>query len=300
MSNPRWSYSRFGTLDMCPISYKNKYEKEFVVVGKGNELATKGLSFHEIAEWMDSTKDLDELYAYAQAKLELMKIDQEKYPVLKSIPRFYAWWQDYVKIFENKGFILEREKWMNFKLPGVDAPVVGAMDVVLINPKTKFVRIYDYKTAKSANADSYKKQLLLYSYAIGKSLNMNFEEMQRKISCYVFFPMFNVKDEESEDASKCLKNMLKAMKEIVVTAEDISSTIDDLCAKYKKACDTDWDSVTDADGTPGFYCSFCDFLAAPTLPDIGFTGCKCTREQGFLWKRSWKIMTKAEMKALKT
>jgi hypothetical protein len=264
------------------------YERELVVVGREAELAQKGLSFHQIAEAMDSTKTEQDLYDLAKKILDDSTFDQEKYPVIKSIKRFYLWWQVYIKAYENAGWTLYKETWENGKL--VDKPLVGAIDCLLVAPDKKSAIIIDYKTAATAKADSYKDQLLLYAWMVAKRLHI---DDYTNVKCYVFFPLAGLKDEDENDSKKTAEVMMyKMMKQILFTNQDVEAVVSN-CENIIKDADNlnleNWDSQKNA--TMSFSCSFCPFLGNKEY-------CPESYAHSFRFPRKAKVYTKTELKAL--
>jgi hypothetical protein len=286
--NPKWSASRFGTWLGCKQKYKLNYIDELVVVGRDAEVTTKGLSFHQIAENMDSSKTEADLYKMAQEVLGTFDFDKEKYPVIKAIPRFYMWWQEYIKKYEDQGYTLYRENWENSKID--DQPLVGAIDVLLINEKTNDVRIYDYKTGSTAKISGYENQLLLYVYMIAKRLGIT---DYSKIQTYLFFPLAGLKDEDNDDPKKTTeKMMLKTMKQLVFSEQDVKDVITNFEGIIKETGKIDWknfDPVQNA--TMSFACSFCGFVGHPKH-------CPLSYQSNCRFPRKATVMTKEESKKL--
>jgi hypothetical protein len=286
--NPNWSASRFGTFSGCKNKYKLTYIDSLVVVGKDSELASKGISFHSIAEAMDSSKTIDEITKEAVSVLSDTTFDQEKYPVLKSIPRFFLWWKEYVTKFEDAGYKLSKENWERGEILG--NPIVGAIDLLLINYKTKEYRIYDYKTGATAKIAGYENQLLLYAWMVGKRLELTDDEIAEKCKLYVFFPLAGLKDETPDNTEKM---MLKNMKQLVFTTHDIEETINFFSSVILESEKTDWDKFDPvANSTMSFACSFCGFCGNKDY-------CSTTYTAGLRFPRKAKVMTKAEAKELK-
>jgi hypothetical protein len=288
MANHRFSASRFGTYLGCKTKYKHVYQSELVVVGREAEVALKGTSFHLIAEKMEIGWTLDQLYDYAKEILGQQTFDQEKYPVIKSIPRFYRWWQEYVEPAVADGFKLYKENWENSSLNG--KALCGAIDVLLINDKTKEVKIFDYKTAASAKLDGYEGQLLLYAYMISKRLKIAEADIPSKIKLYLFFPLAGIKTEDPDDADKVEKNMLKNVKQLIYTAKDVSEKIAQFAAIIDEDEKTDWDALDlKQNATMNFTCGFCQFCGHPRY-------CPLSYESGLRFPRKALVMPKDEYK----
>jgi len=286
MANPRYSASRFGCFDSCKLKYKWVYVDEFVAVGKQAELATKGLAFHEIAEAMDSSKSIDDLNDIAKGILEGMEFDQEKYPVIKAIPRFFLWWQEYIRKWESEGFVLEKESWQYSALEGKS--IVGAIDVLLINESTKEVIIIDFKTGSTAKVAGYENQLLLYAYMMKNKLKTKYD----KIKTYLFFPLAGLKDEDVDNPDSVKKMMLKTFKEMIFSEDDVKDVLNNFKKIIKESDTTDWENLDLVQNSNmSFACSWCDFCGHPEY-------CPVTYKSGMRFPRKAKIMTKAELKEL--
>ena len=285
--NPRWSASRFGSFTSCKTKYFLNYIASMVVEGRASELAVKGIAFHEIAEFMDSSKSLAGLTEHAKKLLVDFDFDQEKYPVIKSIPRFYMWWQEYIVPLEKKGFKVHKEQWENSSLD--DAPVVGAVDLLLINEATKEAYIIDYKTSAHPRIAGYENQLLLYAYMIKNKLNTTFD----KIKTYLFFPLANLKEEDISNEESIRTNMLKTYKELKFTENQVLDVVDNFVQIIRKSNSEKWAEFDlDKNASMGFYCSFCDFLGHPKY-------CPATYANGFKFPRKAKVLTKEEQRQKK-
>jgi len=286
MANPRYSASRFGCFSSCLTKYKLVYIDELVVTGKEIAVQAKGLAFHHIAEFMDSTKTLEELTAKAKEILEGETFDQEKYPVIKAIPRFYMWWHEYITKWEAEGFTLAKEQW---EYSAIDKKsIVGAMDIQLVNEATKEAIIIDFKTGATAKIDGYENQLMLYAYMMKNKLKTKYN----KIRTYAFFPMAALKDEDIDNPESTRKYMLKAFKQLIFTEDQVKDMLDHFKIVIKKTDEEDWSNLDLLkNATMSYSCSWCDFCGHPKL-------CPATYQAGFKFPRKCKVMTKAELKEL--
>jgi hypothetical protein len=264
------------------------YEDQLVVIGREAELATKGLSFHQIAEAMDSSKTEQNLYDLAKKILDEADFDQEKYPVIKSIPRFYKWWQTYIKANEDKGYTLHKENWENTKIG--DKPIVGAIDCLLISKDRKSAIIIDYKTAATAKADSYKSQLLLYSWMVANRLKI---KDYTQIKCYVFFPLAGLKEEDNSNPKKTTEIMMqKTMQQILFTNDDVERVVTEFKQIIKDTETVDWKNWDPAkNSTMSFSCSFCSFLGHKEY-------CPESYNKSFRFPRKAKVYTKQQLKKM--
>lgn len=286
--NPRFSASRFSAFKGCKQKYKLVYKDQLVVIGKASDVIEKGLAFHSIAEEMSSNKTEEDLFDIAVGIIDEREFDKEKYPVIKTIPRLVYWWDTFVKPLEDEGYVVKKECWYNDTFAGV--PVTGAVDCLIINEKEKKAKIIDYKTSSTADASSYKNQLIFYAYLVGKQLGLEINEIAENISTYIFFPL--VKLDKDVSTEKMKENTLKNCKRVLFTTEDIESVLSEFEFIVEEDARFDWtkvDPVKDAKIT--HMCNFCQFLGHPDY-------CPITYKQGIYFPRSSKIMTKEEAKKL--
>jgi hypothetical protein len=260
------------------------YRQELSVIGREVAVQDKGLSIHQIAEQMNSSLSYEELLKIAQKDLEGRNFDQEKFPVIKVIPRLYEWWQEFIVPYEKKGFKLFKESWERGTI--AEKPVVGALDTCLINESTKEVRIYDFKTPKTPNVSNYQKQLLLYANLIGERLGI--ANKSEKIKLFIFFPLADMKDDEFSDREIAKKQAMKMMKQIVYTDEDINNVISEFENIIKEDLSLEWDKLSPKDlAQLSFSCSWCDFLGHREY-------CPLSYESSYRFPRKAKVLTKAE------
>lgn len=289
MSNPRWSYSRFSTFKSCKNKYKLQYLDQFVVIGREVDVADKGLSIHQIAEQLNSEMTFEQLMDIAKKDLETRSFDQEKFPVIKAIPRLWEWYQEFIVPFEKSGFRLYKESWERGIIE--EQNFVGALDTLLIKEETNDIRIYDFKTAKTANASTYKSQLYLYTYLIAKRLGI--EDFSNKIKLFVFFPLSDLKDEEVSDKEFAKKQAMKMMKQIVFTNEDILSNIEDIRSSIIEDSKTDWANSDPRElAQMSYSCSWCGFCGNKTY-------CPLSYESGLRFPRKASVLTKESADKLK-
>ena len=100
--------------------------------------------------------------------------------------------------------------------------------------------------------------------------------MAKKIRCYIFGPL--IEDLQSKTVEQ---NMLRGVKEIEYTEEDLRHIIEDY---YMKNID-DIHSMNWARArgkTQDFHaCQWCPYLGSKENPETGFCGCKVTADLGF-------------------
>ena len=293
MSN-NWSASRLSTFKACPLKYYYSYIKQFDSnIPVNTELADKGLLFHQIAEEMDNSKTFEDLLVLLEEKNKEFKVDLEKYPEKIALKRFLHFWQDIVMPKLDEGFTLKKEGWTRGIIEGKQ--FVGALDLSLYKYQPigvlKEAIIFDYKSAKTAAASSYKNQLVLYAYLIGKENNFTNQQIVENIKLYVFFPFSEQKKETEQD------NMLASLKRVNYTLEDLERIISENQKTIIESENIDWEyEDKDKLAKPNFTCRFCQYLG--TIPDtsIDFNGCKCTYNQGYRQVRGLKFHLREQKK----
>ena len=285
----KWSASRVGCYVSCPLKYKYQYIDKWVSSEPvNNELAYKGLSFHETVEQYTSQMSDEDLKKILAVNVEKYKVDIEKYPVDKAIDKFLCFWKRFIKPRENEGYSILKESWVNGTVK--DEAFCGALDLYVSNDKK--VEIYDYKTAKTANASRYKNQLILYAFLEGQSRKWTNKQIAENTVLRVFFPLTEIKDGETIEES-----MLKSVKEIKFTEKDVDDVMNDY---YKHNIDvihaTDWEKVTNANGVLSHDCSYCPYCGSSDNGQ-GFGGCMKTKAAGFATPDGVTFQKKTEEKA---
>lgn len=128
MSN-KYSASRFSCRSGCLQKYKLSYIKGIKVEGRDFDVQQKGLAFHKVAEETSIDDTLEQITERGLKTLAEHNYDKEKYPVERSFPVFYKWWQKYVvDLVKNQNYELFREHWENSYIGG--EPLCGAIDVL--------------------------------------------------------------------------------------------------------------------------------------------------------------------------
>lgn len=293
--NPNYSASRFSTYNQCLLKYKYSYIDDLVVVGREFAVQKKGTVFHQIAEETQIGESFDSVKARAEALVnkELSKEELEKYPVMNAIPGFYFWWQTYVEPYVKDGYKLYKEQWERGELDG--APIVGALDVCLVNEEKKLFHIYDYKTGSAAKiSDGYKNQLLLYVYMLSKKYDVPEDEITKRFECYLYYPLTkDIRDIDINDEEKIKKLTLKNTLRCIFTDDEYQNTLKSFRKIIADTKSKDWASLDQMkDGNMSFSCSYCQFCGHPRY-------CALTNKAGMTFPHSAKIMTKDEAKALK-
>ena len=128
MSN-KYSASRFSCRSSCLQKYKLSYILGIKIEGREFDVQQKGLAFHKIAEETSIDDTLEQITERGLKTLAEHSYDKEKYPVERSFPVFYKWWQKYVvDLVKNQHYELFKEHWENSSIGG--APLCGAIDVL--------------------------------------------------------------------------------------------------------------------------------------------------------------------------
>lgn len=291
MSNPNYSASRFSTYNQCLLKYKYSYIDDLVVIGREFAVQKKGTIFHEIAEATQIGESYESVEKRALEKInaEMTPEELEKYPLQKVIPVFYEWWQRYVEAYVKDGYKLYKEQWEKGTLDG--APLVGALDVCLVNEDKKLFRIYDYKSSSSGKLSmGYKNQLLLYVYMLSQKYDVPQDEIRQRFKCYLFYPLAGVAKLTDENRTEY---MLKNMLEYIFSDDEYEATISSFKKIIEDTKSKDWAGLDQMkDGTMSYSCSYCQFCGHPRY-------CQLTNKAGMTFPHSAKIMTKNEAKALK-
>lgn len=283
----KWSASRLKTYHACLLKYYYSYVKPYDPNMPANtEMASKGLAFHETAEQMVTGKTDQEMQAILDSKIEEYKVDRTLYPEDEALRRFMLFWKEFVATKEAEGYKVEKEGWANGEIEG--KPFCGALDLALYKYKKdgslEHLVIYDYKTAKTAAAASYKDQLVLYAYLIGMTQGWSYQQIKDNVDLFIFFPFSTQKKENDYD------NMLSSVKRVNYTADDVEKIITGNISTIRESESIQWDKVNiDSLGQTNFTCKFCQFLG--TVPDDsnGFRGCKCSYDQGYRQVRGLKF-----------
>ena len=299
MANPRWSSSRLSSIGQCSTAYINTYINELVMVGgKTADVLDKGTAAHEICEWYDSTKTEDELRAEVDRVVALHNYDKDKYDLKLMVPRFMAFWNQFVRPKEADGYKVIKEGWKNFRI-GNTGPWVGALDLVV--RKGDDVHIIDYKSGGSAKLDKgYLKQLMIYALAFGHENKWTVEQMAANIKVYLFFPIAGLKEEEQTDPLVAEKQAMKNLKSSSLDAQDLEDLVREIEVEVLRDGVTDWSKKTGMDGSMGFWCSWCPYKGSVRSQSDhpGFIPCELTYNEDFRSSRGVKFIPKEEAKRL--
>jgi hypothetical protein len=289
-----------STYDGCLLRYKLQYQDEFIPVGsEPAAVSEKGLVFHEIAEQMTSSMSYEDLIRVAQERLSVAQFDTEKYPVIKSFPRFWQFWEKQVKSREALGFVVSKEGWQNFSIGKVDN-FVGAIDLMLRGADGT-IYIYDYKSGGTAKiSDEYARQLMIYALAAGQKMGYDLETIVDKIHCSLFFPLAGLKDEELTDSTVAAKASLKNLKTLEFTVDDLKGVINKVNEVYDATELTDWTKVDGMSGDISYACSWCPFCGSIKSQSKcdNFTPCELSYKSGMRSQRGISFVIKEKAKSI--
>lgn len=269
----KFSYSRLGCFKDCHRKYQLKYVQG-IAVEKGtqtlSDVSAKGLAFHEFAEHYDPKWTPEEVTAQALKYEAEYPEGKEYYPLEPRVKKFIQMYDAHVAPYVEKGQVL-RETWLNGNIAGEE--FCGAIDLLIEHGDGK-VDIFDYKSAKTAQASKYKGQLMLYAYMYAKMHDKPIEGIESWLNLSVFFP-FN----EEEDPEKCLKRLRYKAEDVLENVKGIEESI----AKIKA---TDWTSIDPLQVSLDSTCAWCEFFGHPTY-------CPITYRAGYRVPRGTKFITLA-------
>lgn len=272
----KWSASRINCFIDCPLKYKLSYQEGWKSTAPVNtQLADKGLAFHEAVEKYHTGMPQEELWKILEENIKKYNINvtnPEKdfyYDYHPAMEKFFLFWEKFIIPKEKEGYKILKEGWVNGKIN--DESFCGALDLCL--EKDNNVEIFDYKSGKSVNANSYKPQQILYAYLKGKEKGWTVEETAERIKLYIFGPMQT--DLENKTVEQ---NMLRGVKQIKYTAQEMQDLIESHYIKNISAIHTmNW---ARAQGNITHSCSWCPYCGAKPN-DKGFSGCPKTVKAGF-------------------
>ena len=277
--NYPWSASRIGCFAECSLKYKlNDVEGWKSDAPVNTQLADKGSAFHKAAEsyhtGMSEEDFRKNLAKYAEA-YHVNTTDPEKefyYNYEPAIKKFFAFWKHFVEPREQHGYKVGQEQKVDNVING--EAFTGSLDLCIENDME--ILIFDYKTGRSINVNNYKDQQLLYAYMKGLERGWDIPEIAKKVRCFIFGPL--IEDLQTKTVEQ---NMLRGVKEIEYTEEDLRHIIEDY---YMKNID-DIHSMNWARArgkTQDFHaCQWCPYLGSKENPETGFCGCKVTADLGF-------------------
>lgn len=285
--NFSWSASRINTFVGCSLRYKLNYVEHWKSSASVNtQLADKGSAFHEAAEKYHTGMTEEEFRKNLNESIEKYHVnvtDPEKdyyYDYEPAISKFFAFWDYFVKPKEAEGWVVCKEGKVNNTINGEQ--FTGALDLCLENKDQ--VIIVDYKTGKSIKADTYKEQQILYAYMKGLEHNWTIEETAEKIQLFIFGPMM-----EDLSGKTVEQNMLRGLKPILYTAEDMKDIMENYYMKSIDAIHTmNW---ARASGNVTHACSWCPYLGSKPN-DKGFSGCSKTVAAGFITPEGVEFLKK--------
>jgi len=290
---------------------------EIVMVGgPPADVAAKGTDLHEVMELFDSAKTYEDLTEMFRKKREGATYDVVKYDHMKALPRLWRFWCSEVKAREEGGWKVKKEGWTEmdwslfakreFKTRMQAVKMCGSVDLLLTSPERKKADrkyiVIDYKTGGTASiSEDYKRQLMTYGLLVAEKYEIPYAEIADRISLALFFPMAKIKDEESIDESVAEKEMLRNLKYLKYTKDDLDDLVREVNGVIAETGTRDWSKIDPIhDSELKYTCSWCPFNGSgPEQGEIpGFIGCPRTRERGYKTADGVKFVTKADAKVL--
>lgn len=269
----RWSASRVGTFDTCPLKYKLHYVEKWDPSFKVNtEAADKGTVFHETVEQYTTGRNPDEMWAIIESKCKEYNIDIHKYDYASAMQKFYAFWEYFIVPKEKEGgWQILKEDEITGEING--EPFVGYLDLLCVNEEKKLIEIYDYKSGKTPSTSSYKNQQVLYAYLEGLKRGWSYKEIAEHVTLNLFFPLYpSLKDLNIKD------NMLRCIKEIKFDENTVKEVIEDYFKKNIEQIHlTDWTS--NVEGKFSYACNWCQYCGSKAQEN-GFSGCSKSIDLG--------------------
>lgn len=276
MSYP-WSASRIGCFASCQLKYKLNYVEKWRSSAPVNtQLADKGSAFHETVEKYHTGMSHEELKEILNKNIEKYHVNvtdpNKEFYYNYDIPleKFFLFWDYFVASKEKEGYKVSQEGKVNGEING--EKFTGALDLCIENDNE--IIIVDYKTGKSVVASSYKDQQFLYAYLKGLEHGWDMKTTAEKVKLFIYAPMI-----EDLKTKTLEQNMMRGIKPIVYTYEDLKDVIENYYMKNIDAIHTmNW---ARAQGNVEFSCKWCPYLGSAPNKD-GFSGCPRTLAKGFM------------------
>lgn len=293
MEKLNWSPSRFGCYTQCPVKYKFTYIDGLTTYGRAFDVATKGTCFHKIAEETQPGESYESVYARAEKTIAEYDFDKEKYPVIKAVPVFYKWWTTYVEPLVKAGFEIHKETWKNDVI-AINTPLVGAVDLYLVNKETKECYIFDYKSGGTPKMDdTYANQLTLYTYMLANELHLEGKEITDKIHRALFYPLADIAKIDITDDKAVEKRMLKDIVQLPLTYDEYNSKMHELIKIVETSDVKDWASLDLLrEASVSYGCNFCEIAGSHKY-------CPHTANSGVAWPKGVIVCTAEENKIAK-
>lgn len=181
MSN-KYSYSKLGAYQSCPLSYDLQYVRGIKIPKEYSYDIAKGIIFHKYAEVYrgDADKALAEAFSQPELKPEhILRITPEQRLSIQNAFNSYNRFYDFT--LKTKEQYIEREFNITDTTPA-GKPFTGFLDLLIREPGNYWV--IDYKTSKSADTSLYSNQLYTYIHFISKKYNIGVKD----IKAAIFFP----------------------------------------------------------------------------------------------------------------
>jgi len=279
------SISKAKTFHNCKLLFKYSYIDKFSPVEEVHvDVTDKGLVLHQTFESLlkyenyegETVKmpyrqaDEKTVLEFFKAAMEENKLSEEvaaEFKLKRGLKRWLSFKHDYL---DKTGHTMYAEKRYDQVLFG-ETKTVAILDLLEDCGNGDYI-IYDYKTPKTINMNTYKEQLTLYAYmmAVAKGViqpeSNEYEKVKEHFRLFVFFPLA---DNDSVDYKDCLK-------ELKFTADDVKNTVEGLKNTVSEIDAFDWSKPAEAlqPVKMDFKCNWCKFKGSRPQPEIGgFQGC---------------------------
>jgi hypothetical protein len=279
------SYSQYALYKSCPNSWYLQYVKKHKKFQQSLHL-TFGTSIHEaIQEYINivytvsgkaaDTMDLVEFFKARMIENYKEAKEQNNNEHFAKLEEFNEFINDgivileYVKKKRSEFFSIKNEELVGIEIPltevvDEDVPnvlLIGSIDLIMRNKKTKKYKIYDIKTSTSGWKDKDKKdqtklnQVLLYKHFYSKKLGVDPEMIEVE-----FFIVRRKVYEDAEFQIKRVQHVVPTQGKIKMkqAVEDFKTFIKDGFTKDGEYIDKNYPKNIDS-------CKYCPFSKEPNL-----------------------------------
>lgn len=281
-----YSTSRISTFEGCPLRYKYQYVMKMArIPDDNNKWANRGLSFHETVEHYSTDCNKEENRKLLDENIKKFDVDLNEFDVVSAYKNFLVFWDYFVVPLEKKGYTIRKEYRMNGSLIK-DEKTYSFMGIAdLLCESDDEVILFDYKVKKVEAASAYKNQLLLYAYLIGKNKGWNLRQICDKVKLNIFYSLMPYDEENPE------KGMLKCIKELKYTFDDLQSVLKDHFVDLVDKIETqDFSQIGPFDGNYSFACNFCPYAGSGPCDELGYEGCRTSILNGFQMDPKYSII----------
>lgn len=247
----RYSHSKLSTFEQCPMKFKYRYIDKIPVEFEKTIEAFLGEIVHEALEWLyteiknkkiPSLDSLIEHYAikweenFSKGNLKIKEDSNEKELFEKGI-RILINYYTKNQPFEDLTIEIEKEMLLSLDLEG-KYQILGFIDRIAYNPKTKQYEVHDYKTANSLpQKEKIEQDRQLAIYSIGVKEMFGQEQDVLLVWHYLNYNKTIVSKRTKEQLEKLKKDTIELIKKIEST-ETFPLNRSPLCdwCEYKQYC----------------------------------------------------------------